>query len=99
MKFDSEVLGYLERSKAAALHVEEVLEGSGVTADAILGAIGEEAIGRRYFSVNQVQDYYVRVFDHEKISSDYELFKNDPSVHDLMISQQGWEKATEKFRN
>lgn len=99
MRFTKETMAYLHSIAAIARKSEEVsrnLGASGVSAAAILGAIGEELEAQGPADVAQA--HVVHWFSHEKYVSDIQELRANPALISEMVDGPDWRKIWLKFR-
>lgn len=97
MSFSDNTLTYLKTMSSQAKAISVALGASEVTAQAILGAIGEEyeSLG----VVDKVQAARVSSYTHDEIRANFELMHRQPELLELIVSAGGFGKAALKWEN
>lgn len=97
MKFNNETLSYLQSMSGQAKAISAALGSSGVTAQAILGAVGEE-----YQSLNLIdtlQTFNVSRETHQSIADNFKKVAPDEVLKQKMVTGNSLEKLGYKLTN
>jgi hypothetical protein len=98
MKFDDDVIAYLKKNTSFAVEAAALLGERGVTAEGILGALGEEAADRGVF-INAAQDWFVETLTHQSIEEGYIRYKENKTSSANMVSRIPLVKFVYKLDN